>query len=112
MNIKYPYFEKAVAGFTAGFSVVELGAVAELVDHPGWKAVQRYLDALMVEPSLAVYTNTDPSRQLDLHKGIGSIYVAANLAEFIASAKAEADRLVQQEASASLVAEQVEADMV
>lgn len=109
MNIKYPYFEKADAG---GFTAVELGAVAELVGNPGWKAVQKYLDTIMEPARQAVYTNTDPSRQFDLHKGLGSIYVAANLAEFIASAKVDADLLVQQEASASKAAEQVESDMV
>lgn len=92
-----PYFETAdVAGFTRA----ELEAVADLVGTPGWAAVKKYLDAIMAPVRPAVYSNPDPQRQLLLHQGLGAIYVASNLTEFVASAQSRADLLVQQEMSA------------
>ena len=60
----------------------------------------------------AVYTNIDPARQLLLHQGLGAIYVAANLEEFVSSAKSKADLLVQQEQSAREQAEQTDDNQV
>ena len=98
MNNDTPYFDKAdVAGFTRA----ELDAVADLVNTPGWAAVQKYLGAIMEPVRPAVYTNTDPAKQFLLHQGLGAIYVASNLVEFVTSAKSKADALVQQEISAS-----------
>ena len=99
----FPYFEKAdVARFTA----TELDSVAEMATMPGWAVVQKYLGAIMEPVRPAVYTNTDPARQLMLHHGLGAIYVAANLEEFVSSAKSMADLLVQREMSAVVEAEQ------
>ena len=106
MKNDYPYFEKAdVAGFTRA----ELDAVADLVGTPGWEAVKKFLGAIMEPVRPAVYSNPDPARQLVLHQGLGAIYVASNLEEFVSSAKARADLLVQQEESARAAAEQAEA---
>ena len=91
------FFEKAdVCGFTRA----ELAAVADLVDTPGWEVVEKYLAAILSATLPAVYTNFDPDRQMLLHQGIGRIYVAGNLTEFVSSAGARADLLLQQEASA------------
>jgi hypothetical protein len=99
----FPYFEKVdVAGFTSS----ELEAVGDLVGTPGWAVVKKYLGAIMGPVRPAVYTNTDPARQLMLHHGLGAIYVAANLEEFVSSAKSKADLLLQQEVSAREDAEQ------
>ena len=107
MKNNFPFFEKAdVAGFTRA----ELDAVADLVGTPGWAAVQKYLGALMDPVRPAVYTNTDPTKQLLLHQGLGAIYVASNLEEFVSSAKSKADLLVQQELSAREAAEQAKED--
>jgi len=113
MNIKppnkYPYFDKAdVAGFTRA----ELEAAAQLSTLPGWAVVQKYLGAIMEPVRPAVYTNTDPARQLMLHQGLGAIYVAGNLEEFISSAQSKADLLVQQELSARHDAEQEDENQV
>lgn len=97
MKNDFPYFEKADVG---GLTRAELDAAADLVNTPGWAVVQKYLAAITAPVLPAVYTNTDPSKQLLLHQGIGRIYVAANLMEFVSSAKSQADLLVQQEASA------------
>ena len=97
MTNETPYFEPAdVAGFTRA----ELEAVADLTNAPGWAAVQKFLGAIMTPVRPAVYTNTDPERQLLLHQGLGAIYVASNLTEFVASAQSRADLLMQQERSA------------
>jgi hypothetical protein len=109
MMNNFPYFEKAdVVGFTRA----ELDAVADLVNTPGWATVKKYLGAIMGPIRPAVYTNTDPERQLMLHQGLGAIYVASNLEEFVSSAKSKADLLVQQEASAREDAEQANPDEV
>ena len=102
MKNDFPYFEKADVG---GLTRAELDAAADLVNTPGWVVVQKYLAAITAPVLPAVYTNTDPSKQLLLHQGIGRIYVAANLVEFVSSAKSQADLLVQQEASARAAAE-------
>lgn len=107
MTNDFPYFEKADV---AGFSPAELDAVDQLRFAPGWPVVLRYLAAITGPALPAVYTNTDPEKQLLLHQGIGRIYVAANLVEFVSSAKLRADLLVQQEASAREAAEQAEED--
>ena len=105
----FPYFEQAdVAGFTRA----DLDAVADLVDRPGWAVVKKYLGAIMEPVRPAVYTNTDPSMQLLLHQGIGRIYVASNLEEFVSSARSKADLLVQQELSAWEKVEQPDEGMV
>ena len=103
MISKYPFFEQAdVSGFTRA----EFDAVSDLVGTPGWTAVKKYLGALMEPVRPAVYANGDPEKQLMLHQGLGAIYVAANLEEFVSSAKSKADLLVQQELSAREAAEQ------
>jgi hypothetical protein len=103
MKNDYPYFPTVdVSGFTA----VELDAVADLVNTPGWVAVQKYLGALMEPVRPAVYSNADPAKHNLLHQGLGAIYVASNLVEFVSSAKSKADLLVQQEESALETAEQ------
>ena len=79
----FPYFEKADVG---GLTRAELDAAADLVDTPGWAVVKKYLAAITAPVLPAVYTNTDPDKQLLLHQGIGRIYVAANLVEFVSSA--------------------------
>lgn len=99
----FPYFEKADVG---GLTRAELDAAADLVDTPGWAVVKKYLAAITAPVLPAIYTNTDPDKQLLLHQGVGRIYVAANLVEFVSSAKSQADLLVQQEASAREAAEQ------
>lgn len=109
MSDNYPYFEKAdVSGFTR----VELDGVSDLIGTPGWETVKKYLGAIMEPVRPAVYANTDPAKQFLLHQGLGAIYVASNLEEFVSSAKARADLLVQQEESARAVAEQTDADSV
>jgi hypothetical protein len=105
----FPYFEPADV---AGFTTVELDAVADLLSTPGWAAVKKYLGAIMEPVRPAVYTNTDPARQFLLHQGLGAIYVASNLVEFVSSAKSKADLLVQQEVSAREAAEQAKQDEV
>ncbi len=104
-----PYFEKTEVG---GFTPVELDAIAEMGASPGWKVAQKYLDAILAPVRPAVYTNVDPDRQLLLHQGLGAIYVAENLREFVASASSEADRLLQRELSAAERAEPAKADEV
>ena len=105
----FPYFEQAdVAGFTRA----DLDAVADLVDRPGWAVVKKYLGAIMEPVRPAVYINTDPSMQLLLHQGIGRIYVASNLEEFVSSAKAKADLMMQHEQSAKEAAEQPDENQV
>ncbi len=101
----FPYFDKAEVN---GFTRAELESVADLVGTPGWETVKKFLAAIMEPVRPAVYANIDPSKQLMLHQGLGAIYVAANLEEFVASAKERADLLVQQEESARLAAEQAE----
>ena len=97
MKTDFPYFPVAdVAGFTRA----ELEAAADLVGHPGWETVKKYLGAIMEPVRPAVYENIDPAKQFMLHQGLGAIYVAANLQEFVASARSRADILVQQEESA------------
>ena len=109
MSNDYPYFEKAdVSGFTRA----ELDGVADLVGTPGWETVKKYLGAIMEPVRPAVYTNTDPAKQYALHQGLGAIYVASNLEEFVSSAKTRADLLVQQELSARAAAEQTDTDSV
>ncbi|MCK9325916.1 MAG: hypothetical protein M0P69_10525 [Bacteroidales bacterium] len=103
MNNNFPFFEGAQV---SGLTVSELDAVAELETHPGWVTVQKFLETLMQDASPAVYANADPTKQLLLHQGLGMIYVAANLAKFVSSAKAKADHLVQQEVSALDAAKQ------
>lgn len=107
MKNDYPYFEKADVG---GFTRAELEAVSDLVGMPGWAAVQKFMGAIMEPIRPAVYTNMDPTRQLALHQGLGAIYVASNLEEFVSSAKAQADLLMQQELSARARAEQALTD--
>ena len=97
-----PYFQKADV---AGFTVSELDAVADLAQTPGWQTVKKFLDAIMEPVRPAVYSNADPVKQNLLHQGLGAIYVAANLEAFVSSAKAQAELLVQQEASARAAAE-------
>lgn len=105
----FPYFEQAdVQGFTRA----DLDAVADLVDRPGWAVVKKYLGAIMEPVRPAVYTNTDPSMQLLLHQGIGRIYVASNLEEFVSSAKSRADLMLQHEMSAKEAAEQSDENRV
>ena len=107
--IKYPYFEKAdVAGFTA----TELDAVVEVFTMPGWAVIKKYLGAIMEPVRPAVYANTDPTKQLMLQQGLGAIYVAANLEEFVSSAQSQADLLMQREQSAREHAEQPEEGQV
>ena len=105
----FPYFESADV---SGFTQVELDAVADLVKLPGWKAVEKFLGALMEPVRPAVYTNTDSEKQYLLHQGLGAIYVASNLVEFVSSAKLKADALVQQESSASKAAERAKENEV
>ena len=104
-----PYAFKADV---AGFTVLELAAVADLVGTPGWAAVQKLIEALMEPVRPAVYANTDPEKQFLLHQGLGAIYVAANLTQFVSSARSQADRLVQQAESAGERAEQSGEDEV
>lgn len=103
MNLEFPYFDKAEV---SGFTLTELDAVASMAKTPGWAAVQKYLGAIMGPVRPAVYANADPAKQLMLHQGLGAIYVASNLAEFVSSAQDKADLLVQQEQSASERTEQ------
>ena len=103
MKNDYPYFEKADA---AGFTSAEFEGVADLIGTPGWGTVKKFLGALMEPVRPAVYANVDPTKQHLLHQGLGAIYVAANLEEFVSSAKSCADLLVQQELSAREAAEQ------
>lgn len=103
MKNNFPYFERSEP---LGFSRAELEAVADLVGTPGWAAVEKFIGSLMEAVRPAVYANPDPDKQLLLHQGLGAIYVAGNLAEFVSSARDRADRLVQQEESARLAAEQ------
>ena len=54
-----------------------------------------------------------PARQAAmLHQGLGAIYVASNLEEFVTSAQSRADFLVQQELSAQETAKQADANAV
>jgi len=102
MKLDFPFFDKVdVAGFTRA----ELDAVADLARTPGWQAVKKYLGELIEPVRPAVYSNTDPEKQLLLHQGLGIIYVASNLEDFVSSAKDLADRLLQQEESARTLAE-------
>lgn len=94
----------------AGFTVDELDAVAKLANDLGWKTVLKYLEAIMEPVRPAVFSNVEPDKQLMLHQGLGAIYVASNLAEFVASARSRADLLVQQEESARRLAEQADPD--
>ena len=94
MKNDFPYFEKADVG---GLTRAELDAVADLVDTPGWAVVKKYLAAITAPVLPAIYTNTDPDKQLLLHQGVGRIYVAANLVEFVSSAKSQADLLALTE---------------
>lgn len=103
MKNDFPFFKDADV---SGFTIEELDYVAQLAKQPGWKVVQKFLDAVMEPVGVAVYANTDPDKQLLLHHGIGMIYVAQNLTEFVSSAKTKADRLLQQEESAKIAAEQ------
>ena len=109
MKEAFPYFEKAEV---AGFTLAELDAVADVFESSGWKAIQKYIGAIMDPVRPVVYANTRPEKQLELHKGLGAIYVAANLIEFVSSAKAQADRLMQQEESARVAAEHAKKDEV
>ena len=109
MSTSIPYFEKAIV---QGFTRAELEAVADMAKTPGWGAVEKYLDAIMGPMKSAVYANTDPAQQLMLHKGLGAIYVAANLEEFVSSAADRADILMQQEESARKAAEQTDENEV
>ena len=109
MKEAFPYFDTAEV---VGFTTAELEAVADLANSPRWIAIRKYLDAIMGPVRPAVYANVAPEKQLELHKGLGAIYVAANLTEFVSSARAKADRLVQQAASAREVAEQPKEDEV
>lgn len=110
MSTSTPYFEKAIV---QGFTRAELEAVADMAkNHPGWGTVEKYLDAIMGPMKSAVYANTDPAQQLVLHKGLGAIYVAANLEEFVSSAADEADILMQREESARKAAEQTDENQV
>lgn len=105
----FKYFKGADV---SGFTLKELDAVAQLVDHPGWLALKKFIGALMEPVSPAVYSNTDPLKQNLLHQGIGAIYVASNIEKFVSSAKSTADRLVQQEASADEAAKQAKENEV
>ena len=109
MTNEFSYFQKAEP---VGFTPVELDAVADLVNTPGWVAVRKYLGALMEPVRPAVYANADPAKQLMLHQGLGAIYVAANLEEFVSSAKSQADLLLQQEQSAREAAKQTDENAV
>ena len=109
MKTNYPYFD---AADVSGFTRAELEAVADLVGTPGWAAVKKFLGAIMDPVRPAVYTNTDPEKQLMLHQGLGAIYVASNLEEFVTSAQSRADFLVQQELSARETAKQADANAV
>ena len=53
---------------------------------PGWAVVKKYLAAITAPVLPTIYTNTDPDKQLCCIR-IGRIYVAANLVEFVSSAK-------------------------
>lgn len=109
MKNEFPHFMKAEV---SGFTRAEYDAVADLVNTPGWEAVKKFLDALMEPVRPAVYTNTDPEKQLMLHQGLGAIYVASNLTEFVASARSRADLLVQQEESARDNVEQADESVI
>lgn len=109
MNLGFSHFQKTEV---SGFTRAELEAVADLVGTPGWAAVQKYLGALMDPVRPAVYSNPDPDKQLLLHQGLGAIYVAGNLAEFVSSARSQADLLVQQEESARKREKQTTDDVV
>lgn len=103
MNLEFPYFDKPEV---SGFTLTELDAVASMAKTPGWAAVQKFLGAIMGPVRPAVYVNADPEKQLLLHQGLGAIYVASNLAEFVSSAQDKADLLLQQERSALARTEQ------
>ena len=98
-----PFYEITRVG---GLTVEDLHAVDDMSKSEGWKVVSKILAALMEPVGPAVYANTDPEKQLLLHQGLGAIYVAKNLEEFVSSAASEAERLLQQEESADEAAEQ------
>ena len=89
-----------------GMSIEELDAVDALSKTAGWKAILKYIGALMDPVRSSVFANTDPDKQLLLHKGLGAIYIANNLMEFVSSAGKRAELLLQQEKSAREKAEQ------
>ena len=100
---KYPYFQKVTP---MGFTVDQLSSVDQLANHPGWKSIKLFLDAIMEPVRPVVYANIDPDKQLMLQQGLGAIYVAASLEDFVSSAGAQADLLLQKELSAKHDAEQ------
>ncbi len=100
---KIPFYEITKVG---GLTVEDLHAVDDMSKSEGWSVVSRTLAALMEPVSAVVYANTDPEKQLLLHQGLGAIYVAKNLEEFVSSAASEAERLLQQERAAAEAAEQ------
>lgn len=109
-DLHFPQFkaEEVLAGFEAN----EFMAVAELVDHPGWIAVEKFLNALMEPVHDAVYANTDPKLQLLLHHGLGMIYVTGNLEEFVSSAQAKGALLLQEKKTPSPSEEQPDENAV
>ena len=109
MKTDFPYFEKVEVN---GFTRAELEAVADLVGTPAWAVMQKFLGALMDPVRPAVYANADPNKQLMLHQGLGAIYVAGNLNEFVSSAGDRAALLVQQEEAARERAKQPREDEV
>lgn len=108
-EFNYPFFTKAEV---RGLTIKELEAVGDLMEQPGWKPLEKFLATLLEPAQDAVYANGDPQKQLLLHQGLGMIYVAGNLLEFVSSSHAEALRLLQQEESAPPPDEQTDSNAV